>query len=57
MYLEAMTCTPSTTKQSMDPVKRLSPRWMEEYLSQLYHTLNPNAKQTLKKIEKMLANE
>ena len=36
----------------MDPVEKLSPRWTEEYLTQLRYTLDLNAKQTLELTER-----
>ena len=39
----------------MDPVEKLSPRWLEEYLNLLRYTLDLNAKQTLKLTESMIS--
>jgi hypothetical protein len=38
----------------MDPVEELSPRWTEEYLTQLCYTLEMNAKQTLELTERII---
>jgi hypothetical protein len=38
----------------MDPVEKLSPRWTEEYLTQLRYTLDLNAKQTLELTERII---
>jgi|694.fasta_scaffold14567_2 hypothetical protein len=38
----------------MDPVEEPSPRWTEEYLTQLCYTLDLNAKQTLALIERII---
>jgi hypothetical protein len=38
----------------MDPVEELSPRWTEEYLTQLRYTLDLNASQTLELTERII---
>jgi hypothetical protein len=38
----------------MDPVEEPSPRWTEEYLTQLRYTLELKAKQTLELTERII---
>jgi hypothetical protein len=38
----------------MDPVEELSPRWAEEYLTQLRYTLDLNAKKSLELTERII---